>query len=352
MTLPDPSAPLQPVTVSYSRSRRSEDSRRRRVRPAHRIALSYAADAYRRYPGEELHLFCRLEVREALSAFSLELSIPAGLTLVEADRVNGPDDVVISIRGVGDSLYVVWTRDGQTEPGTSYEFEVITNVVQRRDDWTIETGAVVTARSVAHQDRFDDSEWIEIPVLSKGTYLRYLPALYTRDDLMGRLLMLFESFWSPISRQIGHTEKYFDPATAPPDFLPFLASWLDLVLDENWPEERRRDLLKAARRLYEKRGTRMGLQEYLQIYTGGEIQIIEHKAENLRVGRSGILGDSRALGLQNRPHTFTVIVRLPAAELDGSAGAKEESAWQRIITQIIDAEKPAHTSYTLQIESI
>ena len=342
MTLPD-SPGL--TTVSYSRTPNGGLSRRRPPRPLQRVLVSFAADAYKRYPGEDLRFFCRVEVREPLTAFSLEVAVPAGLTLAEAEQVTGPRDVGVSVRAVADSLYVVWERSERSEAGMIFDFVLTTTVAMRNQDWTVETGAVFTARSAVNGDRFSDGEWIEIPVSSKGAYLRYLPALYTRDDLMGRLLMLFESFWSPVSRQIGQIEMYFDPATAPSDFLPWLASWLDLVLDERWPEERRRDLLKAARRLYEKRGTRVGLQEYLEIYTGGEVQIIEHKADNLRIGRAATLGDARALGTKNRPHTFTVIVRLPSQQND-------TTDWKAILTRLIDGEKPAHTTYTLQIELI
>ncbi len=342
MTLPDS---LGPITVSYSRTPNGDLSRRRPLRPVHRAVVSYAANAYKRYPGEDLRFFCRVEVRESLTAFSLEVAVPAGLTLSDVEQITGPRDVGVTVRTVADSSYVVWERSERTEAGTVFEFAVSTTVDMCNQDWTVETGAVFTARSAVNNDRFSDGEWIEIPIVSKGSYLRFLPALYTRDDLMGRLLMLFESFWSPVSRQIGQLEMYFNPATAPPDFLPWLASWLDLVLDERWPEERRRDLLKAARRLYEKRGTRVGLQEYLEIYTGGEIQIIERKADNLRLGRTAKLGDARALGTQNRPHTFTVIVRL-------SSPPHDTTDWERILTQLIDGEKPAHTTYTLQIEPI
>lgn len=331
------------TTLSYSLTANGNVPSRRPPRPAHRVQVSYAADAYRRYPGEDLRFFCRVEVREALSAFSLEVALPVGLSLGEAEQVAGPSNLGISVRSVADSLYVVWERTEQIEAGVTFEFVIDTSVAFRKQDWTIESGAVLTARSAIHDDRFSDGEWLEIPVASKGAYLRYLPALYTRDDLMGRLLMLFESMWSPVSKQIGQIEMYFDPSTAPPDFLPWLASWLDLVLDARWPEDRRRALLKAARRLYEKRGTRVGLQEYLQIYSGGDVQIVEHKADNLRLGRSAAFGDSRALGTQNRPHTFTVTVRLPAE-------ADSEFDWAHVLSKIVDAEKPAHTSYTLQIE--
>jgi phage tail-like protein len=187
------------------------------------------------------------------------------------------------------------------------------------------------------------TESVVVAVFAQGGYLEYLPALYHRDELMGRFLMLFESFWSPIAGQIDQLPLYFDPRMTPPDFLPWLASWLDLALDERWPEERRRLLLRSAAALYRKRGTRQGLQRYLEIYTGEKAEIVEHRANNLRLGEQARLGPGVALGVANVPHTFTVVLSLPD---DGA----EKAECLHMIEAIIEAEKPAHTSYTVRVE--
>lgn len=347
----EPGMSSQPASVPAVTLGRRGSTVRRPVRPTNRLTVSYAADFYRRYPGELLHFYSRVEVSEPLAAGSLEISIPAGLHLRDARQVRGPVAARQAIRRVGESLYILWTLDETVEAGADFEFEIATQVKPADYDWTIDSSAVFTARSADGDEVINDEESLSIPVTTKGAYLRYLPALYMRDDLMGRFLMLFESFWAPLSDQIAHIDQYFDPAVAPPDFLPWLASWLDLVLDEDWPLARRRDLLKSARRLYEKRGTQIGLQEYLEIYTGAEVQIVEHKAQNFQIGRAVVLGAGSALGSNNSPHTFTVIVRLPGPR-PGPDGAQtgDEAHWQRVLRQIIDNEKPAHTSYTLQID--
>nr|MBP7694565.1 hypothetical protein [Anaerolineales bacterium] len=51
-----------------------------------------------------------------------------------------------------------------------------------------------------------------------------------------------------------------------------------------------------------------------------------------------------ALGTTNQPHTFRVILPLPDAP-----DAHQAQERQRIIAAIIEAEKPAHTAYTLEL---
>ncbi len=55
------------------------------------------------------------------------------------------------------------------------------------------------------------------------------------------------------------------------------------------------------------------------------------------------------------PHTFTVTVYLPPADTAGAAAAdrkRYEADRRQMIESIIEAEKPAHTSYNLRIEAL
>ena len=227
-------------------------------------------------------------------------------------------------------------------------------------DLTLESRAMAICD--AHQRAA--AETVAIAVAAKGRYLNFLPALYSDNDLLARFLMLFESFWAPIERQIDHLPYYFDPRLTPPDFLPWLASWLNLTLDPRWPEDRRRELIRSAVRLYRMRGTARGLRTILKLYTGVEPQITEHRAKNFTLGPGALLGPGVALGKGNQPHTFTVTMRLPpiieieeeeneadssTGEMDSDEIARQERERRQVIRAIIEAEKPAHTAYTLQL---
>ncbi len=157
------------------------------------------------------------------------------------------------------------------------------------------------------------------PLPPRSSFLQHLPSFFTKDSLMDRFLLIFESILAPIEQTVDHTPLILDPRTLPADLLPWVASWLDLTLNENWPESRRRDLIRAASELYRWRGTRQGLSRYLEIYVGVTPELEDEV---------------------DTPHTFRVTLRVPA----------EQQVDEALVRAIIEAEKPAHTAYELQIE--
>ncbi|MGD8625819.1 MAG: phage tail protein, partial [Anaerolineae bacterium] len=169
---------------------------------------------------------------------------------------------------------------------------------------------------------------------------RHLPELYARDEFMARFLMLFESFWAPLEAQIDAMDYYLAPGTTPERLLPWLASWVGLALDARLPRDRQRALVRAAIWLHRRRGTRQALQQYLEIASGGAVEIVEHRAADFCLGPDNRLGPGVALGRGNRPHTFTVVVDLPDQDGDG----REQ---RQLLESIVEAEKPAHTDYEL-----
>lgn len=320
-----------------------------RVYRSTELQVALVADFNRRFPGEALTLFVRLLPRMDLAGCGLEVRIPDGLAFSNCSRLCGDGPAGPLARHLDGDLYATFDFVDGLAAGEVYEYALHTVIEPAEADRTLDVVAVALARAGADGPVIRDEEALALSISAKSNYVRYLPSLYTRDELMGRFLMLFESFHAPISQQIRQIPYIFDPSVTPTDMLPWLASWLDLSLDPAWPESQRRALLKAARRLYQKRGTAAGLQEYLEIYTGGEVQIIEHRADNFVVRSRADLGNSIALGRGNRPHAFTVIVRL-RPEVRGDGALDQE--WQRRIAAIIDKEKPVHTTYTLHIETL
>ncbi|MBE0481422.1 MAG: hypothetical protein IBX68_10650, partial [Dehalococcoidia bacterium] len=124
----------------------------------------------------------------------------------------------------------------------------------------------------------------------------------------------------------------------PESLLPWLASWIDVTVDPALPEQRRRELVRRGAELYRWRGTRKGLAEHLRICTGNPAEISE-QLPGMRLGPDTRLGVNTVLGSSGGGYHFTVTVHLSddsAAEVD----------W---IRAVIDAHKPAHTVYTLNI---
>ncbi len=313
--------------------------------PESRLRVDYVPERCRCYPGEALTFYARVTVWSPLPGLTLHLAFPQTLALTD---YRGPADLVPRVVGLDEEWRITWELDGALKAGSVFEFQVAVTVAMVLHDLNL--NSVATAVVVEGEQTYRAQEVATITVAAKGRYLQYLPALYDSDELMGRFLMLFESFWGPLEQQIDQLAYYFDPRTAPADLLPWLASWLDLVLDERWPEERRRQLLLAAIRLYRQRGTRRGLAEYLQLFTGEEPEIFEHRAKNFCLGDETHLGLGVALGQRNIPHTFTVTLRLPAlAGSDEATARQQEKERRRLVESIIEAEKPAHTTYLLHI---
>ena len=177
----------------------------------------------------------------------------------------------------------------------------------------------------------------ELVIGGHSSYLKYLPAGYSESEFMGRFLMIFESVLGPLEVLVNNLAYYFDPGTTPEELLPWLATWTRLELDDGWPLERRREMVKAAARLFQWRGTRRGLREFLRLYTGVEPNITEDLG-GIVLGPQSELGRNIVLGGGN-PHTFTVTF-----EVDDPDTINVEQ-----VKSIIETEKPAHTSYTLQV---
>lgn len=175
--------------------------------------------------------------------------------------------------------------------------------------------------------------------------LRYLPGIYSDHPFLGEFLNIFEAIWQPLDHQIDQLHAYVDPRLTPPEFLTWLGTWLDLVLDENWPEGRRRALIRHAACLYERRGTAGGLRDYLSIYLGVPPEIQED-------------------GGESEPFRFTVVVRPDVSEARSPSRICERCGRTIVLVgfdesgaidvdrlrRVIEEEKPAHTTYTLRLE--
>ncbi len=314
------------------------------------LTLSHVAHRTRAYPGETITLFTRVETDSDLPGLTTRLGLPAGLELgsyrASAAHGDGLPQIVFS----NADRYVIWTLDGPITAGTRVEYEVDLTIEPTDRDVLFECDAAVVALNTERPIAV--RETAAVLVEAKGRFLKYLPAVYTDyDEFMGRFLMLFESFWSPIEQQIDHLSHYFDSRYVPADLLPWLATWVNLSLDERWPEHKRRRLLRHIVSLYHRRGTKRGLENYLEIYTDRTPHIVEQRANDFRLGKSARLGPSVALGKLNQPHHFVVHLKLPPVHAaDESEQQRLETERRRTIEEIIHAEKPAHTTYTLNLE--
>ena len=172
---------------------------------------------------------------------------------------------------------------------------------------------------------WDDEPPPGVPQAS-SSYLEMLPGIYHSNEFLGRFLLIFEHILSPIERTVGNAWTNFDPGLIPADAVPWLASWLGLLIDGRMPEDSRRALILAAPELYRWRGTLRGMRHYLQIYTGVEPEIIEPTLSEIAANRS-------------LAFRFTVRLRMP----------RGSTVQRNYVEAILEAEKPAFAACSLEI---
>lgn len=165
--------------------------------------------------------------------------------------------------------------------------------------------------------RFDPSQPPPGLTFRSDRLLSYLPNIY-HTDFMANFLAIFEAILFPIEWQIDSFDLFLDPGTAPASFLPWLANWFNFIFDSTWTETQRRTFLKEAYSIYSRSGTRWALQRILEIYCGPGFEI-DDEAQDLP------------------PHTFRVKV------------PRVSSVEQKQIERLIDAHKPTHTAYIIEL---
>lgn len=152
-----------------------------------------------------------------------------------------------------------------------------------------------------------------------SNWLKYLPGIYSDDEFIGRYLLIFESILSPISWIIDNFDMYLSPEVAPPEWLQWMGAWFDVVIVPELPIDRQRAIVEQLGWLFFRRGTKAGLERLLTLYFGTKPEITESRDE---------------------AH-FSVKLYLSESNVKLD---------RDIVERLILAHKPAHASYTLEIE--
>ncbi|MGE0885924.1 MAG: phage tail protein I [Blastocatellales bacterium] len=164
-------------------------------------------------------------------------------------------------------------------------------------------------------DRAIETSEISFPV---RTYLDYLPAIFQNDEFLRKFLHIFETLWEPLELRQDHIEMYFDPHTCPKNFLPWLAGWLDLTYNENWPEWQMRKMLREGFALGRWRGTLYGLERIIELCTGYKPEISPSPTNQF---------------------VFHIKVKL----------SESAEVTEAFLDQVIRLHKPAHVGYILEV---
>lgn len=216
---------------------------------------------------------------------------------------------------------------------------------------------------------------IELAIADSNA-IEFLPGIYQRSDISGRnflrdFLWIFEHIFNETRMKLDNIHTYFDPLETPADFLPWLGAWVAMVVEEDWPEMKKRNLIRKAVELYHLRGTVRGIKVYLKIFTGVEPKILENhwpfdgiqvcpfamdpkdpytgreitdeetkKAAAHPEWKGATIGeDMIEMPYVDKAHVFTIELPMQQDQIELDTIKK--------IHRILDREKPAHTDYYL-----
>ncbi len=242
----------------------------------------------------------------------------------------------------------------------------------------------------------------------RQSYLEYLPAIFSEEEqgrrFLERFLSIFQTEWDQLEKRVAEFAAYLDPGALPDKggFLEYLASWLGITFETTWTPDQRRRLLKAIPALTfaprqgglpgnNRRATLSGLRDFINVYLQNLIGEDTAKqfsfpvlVEGFRERDFALLADGASAGVEgpgeqrSRPLWGAERVRRfqvdEHAQLDQdrllSAGEPNldvfgfyahrfrvfapaawvrDAAGERALRRAIDAEKPAHTTYALQL---
>ncbi len=184
--------------------------------------------------------------------------------------------------------------------------------------------------------------------ISRESYVKWLPSLFQRNDINGQnfirdFLWIIQHLFATVEEQLDSVHRFVDSYECPEEFLPWLASWSAMVIDQAWPVEKKRRLIRKSVELYRVRGSIKGLRLFISLFTGHE-PVIHENVWPFRGWRMGVTSeisiDTVILPTVNLAHVF--VVEMPIAYNNVSM---EEVAR---IHDVIQREKPANTEYYLR----
>jgi phage tail-like protein len=104
-------------------------------------------------------------------------------------------------------------------------------------------------------------------------FITRMPAVLQEDEFLQRWLTAFDASIAPVVSVLDNLEAYVRPGTTPPDFLDWLASWVDVELDEDWPVEQRRRVVADAAGLHRRAGRFDGVLETIRLVAGPDAAV-------------------------------------------------------------------------------
>lgn len=162
-----------------------------------------------------------------------------------------------------------------------------------------------------------------------------LPGLLQGDDFARRFTGGLDELWGNVLVSVDNLHAYFDPWIAPSDFVAWLATWVGVAIDENWPDHRQRALVAQIVDLYRWRGTARGLRDLVSVYVG-----VEPEIEDSGGVQWSLSPDEPGPG-DPEP---SVVIRLRVAEPERLDLAR--------LGALVGEAVPAHVRHAIEVEAV
>lgn len=203
--------------------------------------------------------------------------------------------------------------------------------------------------------------------------LSRLPQVYSRDqaiaDFLRRYLAMPEGQLRDLDLKAGFRHILLDPYAAPNELLPWLGSFMGLIMDERWPEQAKREMVANCTWLFRFRGTVMSLKRFIEIYLGASVTvtIIEHF--KMRGLGGAMIGDSKSDALTSNAVLgagFRIGGKLGSLQTESINSISIEDAITlnahrfsliiaasltaeqlEVVNYLLDTHRPAHTIYDI-----
>ena len=165
------------------------------------------------------------------------------------------------------------------------------------------------------------------------SWMERLPEIYhqaDRESFLERYLGIFQVPYEDMEERIARVPELMDVDRADDEYLRWMAQWLDIEEQYRWSDEQLRRLVKKGFALYRKRGTREGILEFVELFTGEQPIIVEWgQYRNVKHDEKLYPDD---------PYTLMVFVRMETLRSE-----KERQTLVRIIEDVM----PVHMSLEL-----
>lgn len=115
-----------------------------------------------------------------------------------------------------------------------------------------------------------------------------LPMGMLDDSFFVRFTSMFQEVATTLLNGADNIPNVVDVTVAPPEVVRWLGSWIGQhAVDSSLDEQLQRHIVRRASKTLAWRGTRSGLEGYLEALTGGPVEVTESGG----IGREGTLGN-------------------------------------------------------------